>query len=112
MIELLALPRWKTPPTSLEDWAAQLAARGASATVTRESSGVSWLEVAPLRLRGYALLAGTAVEAINFELAAPDPDPASRLVHEAAEALDWEVHRDDDDEDEDDDNDDDGDEGA
>ena len=60
--------------------------------VTRESTGVSWLEIGPLRLRGYAVLAGRHVEAINFELADPDPAPATRVVEAAAEALGWEVH--------------------
>jgi hypothetical protein len=73
--------------------------------VSRESSGVCWLELATLRLRGYALLAGADVEAINFELNAPDPDPASRVVRAAAEALGWEVHEDDDDADDEDDDD-------
>ena len=63
-------------------------------TVTRESTGVSWLEAASLRLRGYAVIEGRHVEAINFELAALDPEPAARAVAEAAEALGWEVHPD------------------
>jgi hypothetical protein len=105
MIELLALPGWRTPPTPLDAWVARLTTPGASVVVARESSDVSWLEVAPLRLRGYAMLAGPFVEAINFELSAPDPAPAAHAVVAAAEALGWEVHRDDDadgDDDEDD----------
>jgi hypothetical protein len=47
---------------------------------------------------------GPAAEAINFELAAPDPTPARLAVEAAATALGWEVHDDEgDEEDEDDD---------
>ncbi len=44
--------------------------------------------------------------AINFELHALDPEPATRAIEEAADALGWEIHPDDDeDEDEPDDDD-------
>jgi len=97
MIELLALPGWQTAPTTLDAWVAQLETHGGPVVVTRESTGASWLEIGTLRLRGYAILAGRAVEAINFELAQADPAPATRAVNAAAEALGWEVHLDDDD---------------
>ena len=99
MIELLSLPGHKAPPTSLDAWVAQLSALGGPVTVTRDSPGATWLEVGRLRLRGYAMLEGGLVGAINFELTDPDPSPASRVVESAASALGWEVHADDPDDD-------------
>ncbi len=99
MIELLSLPGHKAPPTSLDAWVVQLSTLGGPVTVTRDSPGASWLEVGPLRLRGYAMLEGGLVGAINFELTDPDPSPASRVIESAAQALGWEVHADDPDED-------------
>jgi len=81
MIELLSLPGHKAPPTSLDAWVVQLSTLGGPVTVTRDSPGASWLEVGPLRLRGYAMLEGGLVGAINFELTDPDPSPAERLGH-------------------------------
>jgi hypothetical protein len=105
MTELLVLPGWQTAPTPLDDWVAQLSTHGGPVVVTREAKGASWLEIGPLRLRGYAMLAGRIVEAINFELADPDISRASRAIAAAAEALGWEVHHDDEDDDDDDDDD-------
>jgi hypothetical protein len=105
MIELLALPGWQVPPRTLDEWVFQLSELAGPVIVTRESTGVSWVEVASLRLRGYAVLEGSRVEAINFELGAPDPGPAARAVEQAAEALGWEVHPDDPGDDPDDDDD-------
>ena len=99
MIELLSLPAHQAPPTKLEDWVARLSELGGPVTVNRDSPGASWLEVASLRLRGYAMLEGGLVGAINFELTDPDPSPASRVVEAAARALGWEVHADDPDDD-------------
>lgn len=95
MIELLVVPDWQAPPRTLDDWVAQLSGLVDRVEVTRESSTVSWLEIGALRLRGYAVLDGQLVEAINFELNAPDPEPATRVVEAAAQALGWEVHPDD-----------------
>jgi hypothetical protein len=103
MSELLSLPGWQTPPTPLEAWIAQLAAHAGPVVVTREAAGASWLEVASLRFRGYAMLAGSNVEAINFELSATDPIPATRAIVAAAQAIGWEIHEDDEEDDEDDD---------
>jgi hypothetical protein len=94
MIELLALPGWQTPPTTLDDWIARLTDLTGPVTVTRESSDTTWLEVGALRFRGYAVMEGRRVEAINFELTDPDPAPATRIIEAAAEALGWEVHPD------------------
>jgi hypothetical protein len=103
MIELLALPGWRTTPTTLDAWVAQLESQAGPVVVTRESTSAVWLEIGPLRLRGYAMVAGQTVEAINFELAAPDLEPATRAVETAALALGWEVNLDDDEEGDDDD---------
>jgi hypothetical protein len=102
MIELLAIPAWDAPPRTLEEWTACLAEAGAAPSVVRESTDVCWVEVGVLRLRGYVVLEGRHVSAINFELVDPDPAPARRLVEEAAWALGWEVHADEDDEEDDD----------
>jgi hypothetical protein len=99
--ELLALPGWRTPPRTLDDWVAQLTTHAGPVVVSREGPDASWLEVASLRLRGYAVIAGRNVDAVNFELADSDPTPATVAVTAAAEALGWEVHRDDQDEDDD-----------
>ena len=99
MIELLSLPGHQAPSTTLDAWVAQLSTLGGPVTVTRDSPGASWLEVGRLRLRGYAMLEGGLVGAINFELTDPDPTPASRVVESAARALGWEVHADDPDDD-------------
>lgn len=95
MIELLVVPDWQTPPRTLDDWVAQLSGLVDRVEVSRESTTVSWLEIGSLRLRGYAVLDGQHVEAINFELNAPDPGPAALVVEAAAQALGWEVHTDD-----------------
>src|SRR5512135_1273747 len=80
MIELLALPGWQAPPTTLDDWIARLTALAGPVAVTRESRAASWLEIDALRLRGYVVLEGRRAEAINFELADPDPAPATRAI--------------------------------
>lgn len=96
MIELLAVPAWNTPPTTLDAWADALKAQGVGVQVERDPPG-AWLEVGSLRLRGYALSEGIKLEAINFELSDPDPAPATRLLETVAAALGWEVHADEDD---------------
>lgn len=101
MIEVLALPEWDAPPTSLEAWAGQLEGQGFEVVVTRESASVSWLELNELRMRGYVLLEGQKVEAINFELAAPDPSRGLEALAVAAATLRWELHDDEGDDDED-----------
>jgi hypothetical protein len=101
VIELLALPGWKTPPTPLDAWVERLTAVAGPVVVTREATDASWLEVGRLRLRGYAVIAGHNVEAINFELNDADPAAATHAITAAADALGWEVHEDDDDDDDD-----------
>jgi hypothetical protein len=91
MFEILALPGWNTEPTPLSRWVSELQSRDVKVVVTRESPGVSWLEVSSERLRGYVLMEGDHVEAINFELAAPDSGPARRLLEATAAALGWDL---------------------
>ena len=93
MSELLVIPAWNASPRTLEDWAEALAAQGHYTVVARENDEV-WLEVAPLRLRGFVELEGRNVEAINFEFPDADTEPASRAVVAAATQLGWEVHPD------------------
>jgi hypothetical protein len=101
MTEFLALPGWNTPPVTLDAWVAQLAAQGHPPTLTRDEPGACWLEVGPLRLRGYTLTEGEHLAAINFELSAPDPGPALQVIEAAALALGWEIHSDEPDEEDD-----------
>jgi len=103
MTERLALPAWDTAPTQLAAWVTQLESQGLTVAVTRDSASLHWLEVSDLRLRGYAVTEGRNVEAINFELADPDPDPALQALETAAAALAWELHEDEDDGEDDDD---------
>ena len=91
MIELLAVPAWDQPSIPLKRWVEELERQGLAVNVVRESAEASWVEVNSLRLRGYAVMDGLAVEAVNFELAAPDPAPARQAVETAAAALSWEI---------------------
>jgi hypothetical protein len=95
MLEYLALPGWKTPPRTVDDWVVSLSEAGGPVIVSRESSTATWIEVAPLRLRGYVVLENGHAAAINFELHDPEPGPATRAIEDAATALGWEVHPDD-----------------
>ena len=106
MVEYLALPDWKTPSTPVDDWVVALSETAGPVIVSRESSTVTWVEVAPLRLRGYVVVENENASAINFEIHGLDPEPATLAIQQAAEALGWELHLDDDpDEDEDEDDD-------
>ena len=107
MIELLAIPAWQAAPTTLAAWTNRLDERGGGpVTVERDPPDGAWIVLGVLRIRGYAILAGPNVEAINFELAAPDPSAAARFLEEAATSLDWEIHPDDSDDGDDEDQDD------
>jgi len=102
MTELLALPEWNTPPRSLDDWTAQLSSAGHAPALERASSSAVWIELAPLGLRGYAVLEGRHVTAVNFEINGPNPEPATALVTAAARSLGWDVHADDNEEEDED----------
>jgi hypothetical protein len=94
MLELLAIPAWNTPATTLDQWVAEFELRNVKAVVARESPGIFWLEAPSLRLRGYALSEGIRLEAINFELSDPIPSAASELLEATCAALGWELHED------------------
>lgn len=97
MIEILAIPGWQAAEITLSAWSDRLTGQGLDVRVTRESTGVSWIEVASLRLRGYAVIEdGRRVEAINFELDGLEPSFAREALARAASALSWELHEDDD----------------
>lgn len=100
MRELLALPAWDNPATTLDAWKQALADLGQTPRTTRED-GETWLEIGAAQLRGYVVLEDMNVAAINFELHAADPTEGQELLARAASALGWELH-DDDDETEDD----------
>ena len=105
MTELLVLPAWNVGPTPFSEWVEALTKLGHLVEVERESAGVNWLMVPALLLRGYGIVDGLSVDAINFELEGFDTAPARLAVEQAANALSWEVHDDDDDDDDDSDDD-------
>lgn len=98
MIELLALPDWRVLETRMSAWVGAIEGQGFVVTLVRESTGVSWLEVKSLEIRGYAVTAGENVEAINFEVGGSDPGAARGVLEVGATALGWELSVDDDDE--------------
>lgn len=101
MTEYLALPAWDTQPRPLDDWVRALTEAGAPTTVEHEGRDEVWLEVAPIRVRGYVVIEGIGVTAINFELHDPETEPALAIVTTAAKSLGYEVHADDGEDDED-----------
>ena len=92
MIERLAIPAWKAPPRSIEEWAEAI---GEGCVLGREPDGSAWIEVAAVGLEGFALIEGENVVAIDFDLNAPDPAPALDLLETAARTLGWELHEED-----------------
>jgi hypothetical protein len=96
--EVMAIPAHGTPPTSLEAWAAALAAEGHPAALGRED-GEPLLRIDSLGLRGHASVEQGAVEAILFDVSGELPEALAR----AAAALGFELHEDEPDEAEDDD---------
>lgn len=101
MIELLAIPTQNNPPRTLDDWVAALNAHGHAATIERDPPDGALIEVGPLNLRGFALIEGDRLSAIDFELHAPDPAPALAALEAAADDLGWELHEDEGEDDED-----------
>src|SRR6478609_3071361 len=101
MVEWLAIAGTDTPPIGLEAWIARLEACGHRPTIDRDGTDGTWLEIAPLRIRGYAIFEGAFVDAINFELHAPDPEPALEWLKSAADGIGWELYPEDDEDEED-----------
>lgn len=96
MIERLAVPQWNAPGRTLDDWVAEFHRQGHPARIVPEPPEAAWLEIAPLRLRGYVVLEGRNVSAINFELSSADSAEAHRAIEAAAERLGFELHSDED----------------
>jgi hypothetical protein len=102
MIELLAIPAWKTPPTTLAAWVEALGVRGGpTVVVERDAPEGAWVHLEPLGVHGFAVLAGPHVESVNFEIQEPLTDEVRAMLEEAAAAIGWEIHDDDDDDDDD-----------
>lgn len=94
VIELLAIPSWRTEPCGLDAWTEAFVRLGHPATVSREEDEV-WLEVPALRLRGFVAEEGGRIEAVNFELHSVETaTEAARLVQDVCASLGWEVHAD------------------
>ena len=87
MTEWLALPPPGGSDVGVYAW---IAALGDSARLVR--GDCTWIEVPALKIRGFVVLEGDVVEAINFELTAANALPA---LESAASALGWELHPDD-----------------
>ena len=90
MIERLAIPAWKTPPRTLEDWRAQFEALGHPSAIDRGSEE-AWLQVESAGLRVLAVIESETLGALHVEIIADDPAPALALLDAAAERLGWEV---------------------
>ena len=100
MAEWLALPASGAAPVAIDIWVAALESVDSMPRVARDGPGVAWIEVASAGVKGYAVIEGSGVEAINFEISAPDPAAALALLQAAAARIGWELHQDDDDDDE------------
>ena len=99
MVEWLAMPATGAAPVMLDAWAEAFASLGHAPRILHDGTGVAWIEVPSERLRGYVVIEGGGVEAINFELREPDPTAALALLQAAVAKLNWELHQVDDDED-------------
>ena len=99
MVEWLAMPATGAAPVMLDAWSEAFAALGQTARIVHDGPGVAWIEVPSARLRGYAVIEGGGVEAINFELREPDPAAALALLQAVVAKLGWELHQEDDEED-------------
>src|SRR5262249_24756079 len=88
--ELLAIPAWDKAPIPIDDWRSAFTSRGQPARSVREDDE-TWIDVAPLRLRGYVVLEGEGVGAVHFEVR---DDAALGPLEEAAASLGWELHDD------------------
>lgn len=99
MIEWLAMPATGASRVMLDAWAEAFSAVGYTARIVHEGPGVAWIEVPSERLRGYAVIEGGGVEAINFEFPEPDAAATLTLLQAIVARLGWELHQEDDDED-------------
>ena len=98
MIERLAIPSWKTPPRTLDDWKVRFEALGHPAALDRGPEE-AWLLVDSAGLRALAVIEAEALGALHVEIDAEDPAHALALLDAAAGQLGWEVHDEDDEDD-------------
>ena len=91
MLEILATPNWRQETTTLEQWVEAFRSQDLTVSLERESPTVTTLEIASIRLRGHVLSDGLNVEAIDFELASVDIEPARKALETAAAVLGWEL---------------------
>lgn len=101
MVELLAIPKWKQSPRPLDDWLSALHALNLSPSLERQDSDAYWINLNPLRTRGYTLIEDGLVTAVHFEIHDPDPSESRSLLEQAAASLGWELHDDDNEHDDD-----------
>ena len=99
MQEWLAIPGPSSQPIGLNVWVERLSQLGHESVLEKEDSDAFWIEIAALRLRGFAMMEGVNVDAINFELHDPEPALAWQLLEAAASSLGWELTQEDDDDD-------------
>jgi hypothetical protein len=98
MIEVLAIPAWRSPPVSLDEWVNAFTSQGLVVALEPDPPDGVWMEIAALRLRGLVLREDDFASVVHFELSASEPDPARAAIELAAAAVGWETHDDDDDE--------------
>ena len=98
MQEWLAIPGPCSQPIGIDVWVARLTLLGHEPALEKENSDGFWIECAALRLRGFTMMEGVNVDAINFELHDLDPAPALQLLEAAVLSLGWELHQEDDEE--------------
>jgi len=96
MTERIAIPAWNTESTPIATWVEALETRLGPVVMERDGPDGAWLEVDSRLVRGYAMLEGPHIVAVNFEIEAKDPDFAIRDIESACEAIGWELHIDDD----------------
>lgn len=101
MPELLAIPCWDSPPRTLQDWMEGLEAAGLAPGSVRDSPSAWWIDAPTAGLRGYVIMQGQRVEAINFEILGDDLESTRARLANIAGALGWELHAEDDEDDED-----------
>jgi hypothetical protein len=106
MTERVAIPAWGTPPTTIAAWVEALETHLGPVDIDREGPNEAWLDVQERLVRGFAVIEGPHVSAVNFEIEAEDPLPAVRDLDAACLAIGWELHIDDEDGPDDDDTDD------
>lgn len=102
MIERLAIPAWDTKPTLIAAWVEALEQHLGPVEFDRDGPTEAWFDVDSRVVRGFAMIEGPHIAAINFEIDADDPLPAVRDLDQACVSIGWELHIDDEDSEDDD----------